>query len=249
MKLIISILIFLAFSLGAAETMDVLVEKLASEDFDIREKATKELGNYPEEFAQKFLAMASKSNDAEVSYRLRSAARLIFSQIILGKDDSWLLMHGSLRLEGRAISIIVTADKNDEQEQNYGYAQHTREIGFIVDFIFNDSPASNLKQADIIEEIIEDADGIKTKQEITKLRAGREYILKVRRYKDTMKMFLESNNYYIDAENKDYETLELKVKTGWKSDKELNVNDEYALAEKLWKEFSDKNDDIDNSKK
>jgi len=250
MKLIL-ILTLLCSSIFAAESMDEMIVKLAVEDFDIRERATAELGKYPEEFAHKFLEMArAEKIDPEVQYRLRSAAFLIFCNTVLLKNDEWRLMHGSLLVESRMVYRTEqrqTGEESEQQQQQHNYYHHNYDnvAGHIVDWIPDDKPIYKiLNRYDIIESIDDGNGTVQSGQELSRLmiRADKEYKLTVRRYKDTEKILSENNNNFINPDLTDFETLTLKVKAGWKDEKEVNPKDEYVLLDKLWKEFKNQYD-------
>ena len=99
----LAVLILIASALAAQDTIGPLVEKLASEEFEIRVEATNQLGEYPVEYIKIFFMMADGAKDPEVQWRLKAAAKLIFKQKIGCKDTQWLKMHGSFGIQGEAI--------------------------------------------------------------------------------------------------------------------------------------------------
>lgn len=86
------ILLLFCLPIAAAESdLDKLVLALASEDFDVRESATNLLGDFPVAYAKIFirLSVSFKSDDPEVEWRLKAAAKLIFERKVLPNDERW----------------------------------------------------------------------------------------------------------------------------------------------------------------
>lgn len=224
-----SILLLLAMALpvaGCASDDDRIAKLLVAlddEDFDVREHAMLELGDFPEEYSKKFLEMSRKYENPELRERLYVAARMIFKKSILIKTDEWLKFHGTLGIEGnlRYHQLVHT---NPDGTSISDWVP----LGFMITFVSNENAKEQLNGSDIIIEIA-DVD-----LNVLDVKAGHEYELKIRRYKDITQL----ENYYQRYTN-DYEEFTIKVRAGWKDERFINPYAAEALMLKLWFEFKD----------
>lgn len=214
--------ILLCFVTGMAlgSEMDDLVVQLGNDDFEIREKATAKLSDYPEEFVKKFLDMAQKENDPEIRYRLHVVAKHVFIRKVVSQSDDWLFLHGTLGIEITRQNICkIEIDPNTNVRQWVNY-----ETVFIIDFCKDEIVGDNIKQWDRIMSI-EDV----TLDQI-KVKPGKEYKITLRRYKNVEKI----QNAQMDLEDKEYEEKEVKIKAVEKEAKFVDPADEFRISETQW---------------
>lgn len=217
---------------AAASEMDDLVGKLASEDFDTREQATSKLAAYPEEYAKKFLDMSHKAEDPEVAYRLRVAAKAVYTNRVVVKSNEFRYIHGEIGIIGQYMNIydVDTYMRDGEVAQRFVCSG----AGYFVNII-NDGAKEKIHDRDVIMSM-KGIDGTWVSIYDMQVMADAEYDFTLRRYKDPESVGNNSQGY-IDNTNKDFEEITVRVKAGWKEDKFVDHVKEFTLIERSWNAF------------
>lgn len=225
-----------ALPLFAAEAdMNELIVNLGDQEFDVRDRATRKLSDLTPEYIKIFLDKAKEEKDPEVAYRFRVIAEEIFEKKLLRTYKEYRQMFGCFDCTMDRQFIVKTVEETVDDptlverirryfRRDYTYA------GVTIEWIPDGSTLNGKCQRwDFVESIaglarIEDSP-----------LADEEYEFTIRRYKDPSKMKTEEG--FFDGDNKDYETLKVKVKAGWKPESQISPLDEMKLKQKLWHEY------------
>ena len=236
MKLFMILGLILAGSCHAAE-IDDLVKQLTNEDYDIRQTATDKLSKYPEEYIERFYKMSLATDDPELRSRLRIASQGVFYKTRMQKNEEWLFFHGYLGLEGKTIQQNVIVETTEKQKNANGEEVEIKHqyrydvIGYIIEFISEDNKNEKIEQFDMIIEI--NGEKVENVYGSIKVKADSEYKLKIRRFKD--KKIFEQYSINVDGQEHE-EDFTVTIKAKWKEDRQINLSEEFLLADKLWKQ-------------
>jgi hypothetical protein len=219
---------FLAFAFAALggeieDSTKTVIRLLGSEDFEVRCAATNKLSLFGEEYIEKFLRLSKEQDDPEIAERLRMAARRIFEAKVAVRDERWLKLYGDLGVEFNSLYNYSSTD-GSEAPKTY------------VSFVAYDGDAENkVKHCDLVLEV--NGEKLGEHGECQSPLAGREYVVKLRRYKNTEHL---ANTMTIDQDDKDYEDLTVSIKVGWKEERFISKDEKESLLLSLWAEFNDK---------
>jgi hypothetical protein len=206
------------FTVGALANeaeLGKLLKKLEDEHYETRQQASKQLAQFPEEYAKKFLKM-SKDEDyvLEVRHRLRAIAFVIFINKVYAKSRTYLEIIGEKGFDA----------------SRYDY----RLEGLIVDSVYPLQCADGkLEEWDIITEI----DGQSTMdwwRDDCVVIPNKEYTFKVMRPKNLKEV--RERGYYKDDD--EFEEVTVKFKTSEK----VRLNDREAREIRdtlgnMWRSF------------
>lgn len=221
MKMLILALL-VSFSASASE-LETLLARLEADDFDVRETATLELGQYPTEYAKKFLDMSRSAKDSEIAYRLLVASRLVFENTIMISDPRWLRLYGTLEADGDMHWVYV---QQQPEAEVYGY----NVSGILINFIVTDGVSDNKLYAwDFVV-------AINGKQEFNPMpiEAGKEYEVTVHRYSDVEKIKTDGLN---SNSNLEFKELKVKITAGWKEERFVDQSAKENVREITWREY------------
>lgn len=223
MKIILAaILSLFSCSLCLASELDKTIALLDSDDFDVREAATEELGAYPEEYATKFLEMARETKVPELAYRFALASRLVFQKTIMLRDPRWLKLYGTLEAEGD-IRWAYVPNQPENEYQGYNVC------GIWVNFVVSGGASEGkIETCDVIV-------GVNGKPDVNPLviEAGKEYELTIHRFKDVEKARAEGP-YCNGCEFKE---IKVKVVAAWKEEKFVDQDSKQTVKDQTWKDF------------
>jgi hypothetical protein len=213
----------LCAALGAQDApqgLSALMERLDDEDFNVREKASGELSDYPEEYVEKFLLMSrEQAEHPEVWSRLKRAAKDVFHKTTILKDDYYLRMMGDVGFS--QAYFFRWATKDDTWSTVKKFLGMYEPVGFVIRGVNPAGPAAGkLQDGDIVMKV----DGRKPWEKYDNpgiwVLAGKPVTLTVRRYaqpKDAI-----SNG--IEEGNRDYVQFEVVIVGGWKDEAPDYVN-------------------------
>lgn len=228
-------LILTCFTLYSADSLPVLIQKLESSDFDVREETTKTLSNYPAEYASMFLRLR-KSAPPETRARLFKAASEIFLKKIVTTYTDWLYMHGHCG--------FTWANISDDTIRKQGRLIQPDEEYFmlliyyaVVESTYEDSGAEKeLKEGDVIYEI----DG-KPLEKLwqTGLKVVPNQKLKLKLFRRVAK---ESGPWLFPE---DYYIVKAEISAMWREPRQVDGWRVEAFESAKWKEFFEECNRVD----
>ena len=228
----------------ASEPLEVLVERLGHEEFEVREDASGALvDDFPGDNVEKYLDLAERyKSRLEVSMRLRRAAKELFLRKVLPARAEYRRIMGVIGFSYSTQYNGYTVYKEGVPRENKYYPNYkSKPMGIRVDSVWMCGPADGkLRKWDVIVRV----DGKSYKDFISPalakhgpVEAGREYELTIRRYKEIEKIEKRGRGEILFREDA-YELLTIKVVAGTKEF--LKTKDEGQLRRleaRLWEEL------------
>jgi hypothetical protein len=215
-----------------SEDIDVVVARLADQDFDKREVATSELGKYPACYARIFmkLAEAYSRTDMEVDWRLRKAVRLIYESKLLPLDPRFRRMLAQEPFVYRAEADIW--HKGEPDPSGAGPHNPGGTLGFAVDSVCEG--CTTLKPLDFITHIDGTPASKAYEDDYGAFEAGKTHDITARRFKDPKA--IGERGYYLDTDEFDVVVVKVTIDRA-----EFLPVDKESSMEKLrnlgWKEW------------
>lgn len=246
MRLLALLLLAICCSAFAEDDTDNLIKQLGDNEFDLREKATAKLSQYPEEYIEKFLNLAKDSTDPEIAYRLHLAAESVFIQKVLPKTDDWRKLYGSLGLE---IFYATVYNKRYSAETpgepGHMYYEYDRAVLGVSCVDPDSSCKGKINDFDVIVAIdelnlLDFYNGCYAVTPNTVI-ADKEYTVTLRRYKDTSSIH---DNRQIPGNEVESEALTVKVKAGWKDEQFVDQNKKEEIIKRHWRNYLIKRGEI-----
>lgn len=220
------ILIFICSRLSSQE-IESLVSKLTDEDFYVREIATQNLSTLESSFSKELYHRALKTEDVEVKWRLRKAAKNIWHNKILPQDERWQRLHGTIKIvSGELVNWSWNKDKEPLSEVS----------GLSVSWVGIGPCADKIIENDVIVEI----NGIPIKDSDSdpmfswgRFKAGTTYSITVKRFKDNLNI-----NGSAKEGEAEHEILTYQVEAVLETDEEeLNMQMIETLEKNAWLEY------------
>lgn len=211
------------------------VAELDARDFEIRERASMALEEFPPEYVEKFLDLSEELRDRpEVSARLRRGARALFMKKVLTKDSRYLRLFGQL-------GFYCETQYSEYNSRDYGDgdlvwypAAGSESVGKRIDAVYG--PEVGLKKWDVIVKVDgEDYDEF-FRHDYSSwglVEMGREYEFTVRRYRNIRD--IESRNAIIQTD--EYDVVKVRVKAMTKKSEFVDHGELRRLMSTAWRDF------------
>lgn len=233
----------------SASDLEPLIKKLADEDFDVRVRATQELGKYPISYAKIFMKLADGMKDPEVRGRLKQASKLVWHNMILSQDERYRRVYGCIGFWFTEVYVERKMPEGAIPEGPHDYGTHHVLVGLKIDSVAFDTPAVNkLEQFDLLIEVNGKPIADFVKEEHAKLglfQTGVEYELTLKRLKDVEKIRQRDGQSY-DMEKDEFIEFKIKIKATDKEEKYLDFDALSNIEDAAWKEFLDEYEKFGN---
>jgi hypothetical protein len=231
--LCLAMLLFTQILLAATpeQKMETIIPLLESDDFDVREKATRELVDLGEQAVPSLTKRYKAEAQPETKWRLMAAIKGIFIEKTLPKDPRYRKLYAEAGFEVYAEYDYDQQGQGPIETDDQGHQYMVRRQPTLLGLKVNADGfegAADLKGDDLITEI----DGNSIEENFEPM-AGQEYEMTVRRFK------AENPDY----RHGEYETKKIKVRVGWKEDRFLSDHAKsqiIKLEDEAWREYSQK---------
>lgn len=234
MKIALCLTLLLLAPVASAATLEDKISKilplLESDDFDVREQATRSLTDLGEEAVEAIARLYKAETQPESKWRLMAAVKGIYLERVLPKDPRYRKLHADAGFEVYAEYDYNAHGMGPIESDQEGHQYMRREPKLVGLRLSGDGlgGAEALKNGDTITHVngAEVTDGFEP-------MAGEEYEFAVTR-KTTKEA--EGGGYTENSEN-----LKVRVRVGWKEEQFLSDHTRTQLATlrlEAWREYS-----------